>query len=42
MAIAKKILVLAMRLVVCLSTSHYLKDKFLVLGREIGNLLEML
>ena len=42
MAIAKKILVLAMGLIVCLSTYYYLKNRFLILERGIGSLLEML
>ena len=40
-AIFKIILVLAMKLVICWSTSHYQKDIFLVLGRGVSNLLEM-
>ena len=42
LAIAKKILVLAMRLVVYWCTFHYLKGRFLILGRGIGSLLVML
>ena len=42
MVIAKKNLVLVVRLIVYWSTSHYQKDKLLVLRRRIDNLLEML
>ena len=41
LAIAKKNLVLTMRLVVFWSTSHYVKEKFLVLERGICILLKM-
>ena len=42
MAIAKFFLVLTMELVICLSTYYYLKVRFLILDRGIGNLLETL
>jgi len=38
----ESVFVLRMELVICWSTSHYQKDSFPVLGREMSNLSEML